>query len=267
MQGPKHLFESEDRWVTSMGACYPGERVVFRGKDLFRDFNEVTWMALLLYGITGRVHEKNQVILFDGIWKLCTSYPDPRLWNNRIAALAGTSRSTAALGVGAATAVSEASIYGGRPGIRAIDFLFRAKAKLDNGADLDGFVVAEFQEYRVVPGYGRPVVERDERIEPLMALASELECSKGPYVKLAFRIEEILLESRWPQYMNIGALSAALGADQGLSTNELYQCAVPAFSAGMFPCYLDALNKPEGAFLPLRCSRLKYGGKSRRTWS
>lgn len=266
MQGPKFLLDTEDRWVTSMGAWYPGDRVVLRGKDLLHDFKDVTWMALLLYGITGRIFSKKHALLFEGMWKICASYPDPRLWNNRVAALAGTVRSTGALGVGAATAVSEASIYGRRPDVRAFDFLLRSKAKLDEGADLKGLIVAELKKYRVVPGYGRPVVRRDERIEPLMAMATKLGFSAGPHVKLAFEIEETLLKGRWRQQMNIAALAAALSADQGMSRSEYYQYTVLAFSAGMFPCYLDALEKPGGAFFPLRCSRLKYAGKGRRGW-
>ena len=51
-----------------------------------------------------------------------TSYPDARLWNNRVAALAGTARSTGTLGIAAALAVSEAKIYGGAHNLRAANF-------------------------------------------------------------------------------------------------------------------------------------------------
>src|SRR5919106_230924 len=88
MRGPEQLFESEDHWVTSMGAWFPGERVVLRGKDLFHDLKDLSWMALLLFGITGRIPDERQVRLFEGIWALSTSFPEPRLWNNRVAALA-----------------------------------------------------------------------------------------------------------------------------------------------------------------------------------
>jgi citrate synthase len=267
VQGPKHLLESEDHWVTNIGAWYPGERVVLRGKDLHHDFNDVPWMALLLYAITGRVFDKKQALLFEGMWTLCASYPDPRLWNNRVAALAGTTRSTGALAVGAATAVSEASIYGRRPDVQAFDFLVRTKAKLHNGADLRGLIAAEQQKYRIIPGFGRPVVRRDERIEPLMTMAGELGFSEGAYVKLAFEIEGILLKNRWRADMNIAVVAAALAADQGLFVNEYYQYTILAFSAGMIPCYLGALHKHQGTFFPLRCSRLKYKGRSRRAWS
>src|SRR5699024_10228932 len=249
-----------------MGAWFPGERVVFRGKELLYELNDLSWMELLFYGITGRIFNKKQMRLFEGIWTLCTSYPDPRLWNNRVAAQAGTVRSTATLAVSAANAVTEASIYGHRPILQAVEFLFRAQQSLEQGNDLAELIKAELKKYRVIPGYGRPITRKDERIEPLMALAEELGFSKGPYVKLVFDIEKILLQGRWRLYMNIAALSAALIADQGLSCREYYHYAILSFSAAMFPCYLDTLKKTEGSFFPLSCDRIQYEGKSRRTW-
>ncbi|MDQ3775887.1 MAG: hypothetical protein M3461_16805 [Pseudomonadota bacterium] len=266
MRGPHYLLESEDRLITRMGAWFPGERVVFRGKDLFHDLKDSSWMGLLLYGITGRLLTDNQIRLFEGIWTLCTSYPDPRLWNNRVAALAGAVRSTAALGISAANAVSEASIYGGRPIIRAIDFLFRAKAQLDQGVDLTAVVRKELHNYKSICGYGRPITRTDERIEPLMALAKELHFSQGPYVQLAFAVEDILLNNRLRLHMNIAAVAAALAADQGLSGREYSHYSVLSFSVGMLACYIDAMNKPEGTFFPLRCDRVIYAGSPRRHW-
>jgi len=267
MNGPQRLLDHEDHWVTSMGAWFPGERVVFRGKDLFHDLKDLRWMALLLYGITGRMFDENQVRLFEGMWVLSTSYPDPRLWNNRIAALAGTARSTAALAIGAANAVSEASLYGRRPDIRAIDFLLRTQVQLSKGADLEELVTVELKKYRRIFGYGRPVTSKDERIDPMITLARELGFSEGSYVRLAFAVQGILLQGRWRLYMNIAALLAALAADQGLSRHEYYQFMVLSFSGGMFPCYIDALNKPQGTLFPLRCDRIKsVDGKPRRMW-
>ena len=99
MQGPKQLLASEDRWVTKMGAWFPGERVVFRGKDMFHELKDISWLSLLMYGITSRRLNQRQLRLFEGVWTLCISYPDPRLWNNRVVALAGTARSTATLAI------------------------------------------------------------------------------------------------------------------------------------------------------------------------
>ena len=127
MRGPQTLLDAENNWETDLGAWFPGERVVFRGKDLFQELGNSSWMGLLLFGITGREFNEKQIRLFEGIWTICSSYPDPRIWNNRVAALTGTVRSTSTLAVSAGNAVSEALIYGRRPVTYSIDFMFRAK--------------------------------------------------------------------------------------------------------------------------------------------
>jgi len=266
MQPKKTLKNFEDHWVTNVGAWFPGDRVVFRGKDLFHDLKDLSWMGLFLYGITGRIFSNNQLLLFEGLWRISSSYPDPRLWNNRIVALAATSRSTGNLGVSAAIAASEAEIYGQNPIIKAIDFLYRAKKNLDQGAEIKDVVSAEFQKYRGIFGFGRPLVRTDERIKPLMALVNELGFEKGFYVNLVFQIEQILKTERRRLSMNIAALDAALAADQGLSPQEFYQYSILCFTGGMMPCYQDAVHKPAGTFFPLACNRLHYQGADKRVW-
>lgn len=265
--GHQTLLDYEEHWPTNVGAWFPAERVVMHGKDVFTELKDLSWMAYHLFGITGRIPNEKQVRLFEAIWMLTTSYPEPRLWNNRIASLAGTTRSTAALGIGAATAVSEAVVYGNRVNMRAIDFWLRIGPQLEQGADLKELIVAEMKQYRGIPGYGRPLTRHDERIKPMMELAEKLGFADGRYVKLAFEVEEILIESRYRMYMNITALDAAFAADQGFSRHEYHRYMILTFSAGMFPCYADAINKPEGAFFPLRCDRIQYKGKApRRKW-
>jgi citrate synthase len=265
MKNAQMLFEYEDHWETKMGAWFPGERVVVRGKDLFTELKDLRWMALLLYGITGRMPTEKQVRLFEAIWALTISYPDPRLWNNRIAALGGTTRTTAALAIGAATAVSEALIYGNRINMLTIDFFLRLKTQMDKGISLIEVVERELKLYGKIGGYGRPIVRQDERIKPLMALVEELGFAERPYIQLAFAVEKILAQRKGLS-MNISGVAAALAVDQGFSRHEYHQYLVMGFSAGMFPCYADAKAKPEGCFFPLRCDRIQYEGKPRRVW-
>lgn len=266
MKGFRLLAEHEDCWKTTMGLVFPAERVVFRGKDLFNELKDMKWMELLLYGITGRQFTENQIRLFEGIWVLCTSYPDPKIWNNRVAALAGTARSTATLGVSAAIALSEATLYGRRPDIRSIDFLIRTKKQLDDGAQLDQIIRSELKQYRGIMGYARPLVNSDERISPLMKLANELGFGKGQYVQLAFDVEDVLQKKRYRMKMNVAALIAALAADQGFSPREYYLYMVLSFTAGMFPCFIDTDSRSEGMFLPLSCDHISYDGPPPCTW-
>jgi len=133
MNGPDLLQENTDRLKSSMGACFPGQRTIFRGHDLHAELKDMDWIELYVFGITGRRFTPLQLRLLHAIW-VVTSYPDARIWNNRVAALAGSARSTGNLGIAAALAVSEASIYGRGIDIRAIEFLTCARKALDNGA-------------------------------------------------------------------------------------------------------------------------------------
>lgn len=266
MKKPAALLSVEDRWETRMGLSFPGERAVYRGKDLFHDLKHLSWMQLYLYGITGRNFTEQQSKLFESMWILGTSYPDPRIWNNRVGSLAGTTRGTAISGLSAAIAVSEASIYGGRPNIRSINFFLRAKKALDKGLALQEIVEQELKKYRNIYGYGRPIVNGDERITPMLERAKELNLANGPHTKTAFEVEQILLHGRWRMRMNITGLCAALSADQGLSEREHFMFTAPCFTAGIIPCFIEAYERQEGTFLPIRCDRIQYEGITRRRW-
>lgn len=259
MKGPELLKEFEDNWVTAMGAWFPGERVVLRGKDVLSELNHHRWMEYLIFAITG-VESPRLARLVEGIWTISTSFPDPRLWNNRVAALAGTARSTGVLAVAAGVAVSEATIYGLRPIKGAIDFLYRVDRERAQGHQIKELVQKELKKYRAVYGYGRPLVRADERIAPLMEFAKSLGAGEGKFIKLAFEIEDYLKNSRLKYQMNIAAVAAGLLADEGVLPTEEYYFATLSFAAGMFPSYIDALDKPEGAFFPLRVDRIACKG-------
>jgi len=265
MSGPGMLEEHVGKLVTSAGAFFPGERVVFCGHDLHTSLKDLDWAELYLFGITGRRYTSQQMIVVQAFWRH-TSYPDARIWNNRVAALAGSTRSSGNLGIAAALAVSEAKIYGRGVDIRACEFLTRARIQVDGGADLEALVRVELKEKRGIAGYGRPIVAADERIAPMMALLHEQGLDDGPHLKLAYKVEKILLEGRWRMRMNYAALAAALAADFGMSPREYYFVSLMAFLAGMPPCYLDSVDKPEGQFLPLPCSMLSFEGIPRRRW-
>lgn len=271
MTSPDKLIDAEDNWQTTMGLSFAGERVVIRGKDLFTELKDMSWIELLLFSITGRKLSKNEIKLFEGIWVLCTSYPDPRVWNNQIASLCGTARSTCALALGAGTAISEAKIYGGQPILGCFNLLVRINKLLKNGGTLEEILSQEL-EHKPIPGYGRPICKSDERIQPLKELAVDTGFSKGEHYLLAFRIENALhsiSEKRgknWRINMNAAALMSAFLADMNLSAEQCHQSMTLCFSVGMFPCFSDSASKNEACFLPLPCNRLRYNGKKLRNW-
>jgi hypothetical protein len=263
--GPALLQENVGVLKSRMGTFYPGSHVIYRGHDLHKDLKDMDWVELYLFGITGRRFTREQLRLMHSIWTY-TSYPDVRLWNNRVAGLAGSSRSTGTLGLAAAMAVSEASIYGRGSDMRAIDFLIRTLRKLDEGGDLDECIRLELELHRSISGYGRPLVNADERIEPLLALAKSLGLDQGPYLRLALAVEEKLLAGRWRMKMNYAGVVAPLVADIGLTPREYYLYLFPAFLAGMPPCFIEASDRAEGTLYPLACSDILYDGQPQRNW-
>lgn len=266
MNGPEFLQTQAGRVRTAMGAFFPAEqRVVFRGQDLHADLKDLGWLELTLLGITGRRFTPQQLRMMEGLC-VFTSYPDPRIWNNRVAALAGTARSTGALGVSAALAVSEAHIYGRGNEVQAITFFQQANQALEAGGSLDDCLDREMQTYGRIAGYGRPLVNADERIAPTMELARSLGLADGPHVALAFAVEQHLLSRGRNLRLNYGGLISAFGADLGFSTKEFYLFMYPVFLAGMYPCFSEAAQKPEGSLFPLPCDQVAYEGVPRRRW-
>lgn len=260
LKGPRLLSHYEDNWETAMGACILGEgRIILRGRDLLTELNELRWSELLVFAVTGK-ESQTLARLVEALSVICTSFPDPRLWNNRVAALGGTTRTTGSLVVNAASTVSEADAYGVRVGKRAFDVFHRFKEKLDEGEKLEDLIKQELKNYKVVSGYGRPLLYKDERIEPLLKFAKSIGCADGPYVKLALDISDYFENSRYPYLINAAALMAALLADQGLSAEEAYYLVTQTFVTGMFPCYIDAINHPEGTLFPLSANRIDYTG-------
>lgn len=249
-----------DRMPTRMGQAFVGTRAVFRGQDLHAELRHMDWMALFVHGITGRHHSETQVKLLHALW-VCTSYPDARLWNNRTAALAASARSTPGLGIAAALAMSEATIYGGHPYVSSIDFLIRARQQ----GDLAAFVEAELAQGRIY-GYGRPIASIDERLPWVLGIARELQLDDGPHLRIALEVEQLLVARNPKLRMNYAALMSALCADLGFSRTEMHHFQVPVFLAGMSPCFVEAAERPAGATFPMSCAHIAYEGPARRRW-
>jgi hypothetical protein len=248
-----------------VGSFVPGERAVFRGYDLHRDLGNIHWVELLFFSASGKRYTPAQVRVLNAMM-VFTSYPDTRLWNNRVAALAGSARSTGNLAMSAAQAVSEAAIFGRQIDYRALDFLTRARAVKERGEDLSEFVSIDLASHRSIAGFGRPITAKDERMAPLLKLLAEEGLDQGLFIQVAREVEAVLQARRLRISMNYAGLAAAVCGDFGMTPEEYYLGAFPVFVAGMIPCYLEAHEKPAGAIMPLRCEEVEYVGPVARPW-
>ncbi|MCK9468542.1 MAG: hypothetical protein M0Q49_03910 [Porticoccaceae bacterium] len=265
--GPHRLRFFRNNWPSDKGAWFPGEKVQFRQKALFEDFEDSSWMTLFLYGIKGEMPSPENAAMVEAIWSLTTSYPDPRLWNNRVASLAASTRSTGSLGIAAALAVTEAKVYGTRPVYLASRFLRETARREAAGEKLADIILPHLKKHRYLPGFGRPITSRDERIGPLMQRAEKLGAGEGEHLALMHRIMAILDGKRYRIKPNIAIYVAALLADLGYTPRQAYYIIVLAFATGMMPCYIDAGEKPEGCLFPLQCTDIRYEGHHKRRLS
>lgn len=266
IKGKEILIDSEDMWRSSMGGSVPGERAVFRGKDVFSEFKDSSWLELQYFCITGKMPSKAAAKFLNGMYCMCFNYPDPRIWCNRVSALAATTSSTAQLAVSASSSVTEAEIYGGPTGIKAMEFLFGLKNEIDNGSSMSKVIKEELKKNKAIFGYGRPVLPVDERVKPALDLLAELNLDKREFIQLILEVDKFLRNSRYKLQLNIAGVFAAFCADEKLKSKDIYYLTVTSFSIGMLACYLDASEKPPGSFFPLRCNRISYNGNKNRNW-
>lgn len=265
MRGPEFLQQFVGRIKSDMGGVVPGSHAAIRGRDLHSTFKNAEWMDLYMFAITGRRFSEAELALLQSIW-VYTSYPDARIWNNRVAALAGSARSTGNLALSAALAVSEASVYGRGIDIRAFTFLRKTYDTITRGGILSDCVNAELNAHRGIAGYGRPLTSRDERIPPILARAQELGLDHGAYLRLAFEVDDFLTKNRWRMRINYAAVAAALVADMNISPQQFYLYGFPTFLGGMPGCYLESLAEPTGTLFPIRCDDIAYEGRQERVW-
>lgn len=266
-------------WRTAAGNWFPGERIVLHGVDVLASMTGKSWMEVILLAITGKIPERRAAEFLDAVLALSGSIPDPRLWNNRIAALAGIARSTPALGMSAGMAASDAMIFGFQPMMGAHNLMLEVANQLAGGADLDTIIRARLafdpvgrpgagkhRSLAIFPGYGRPVATGDERIPAIMELVHQYGHGDGRFVTLAFQIETGLQQQGLPLRLNTGGLIAAICADQGMSALQLYYYVSHCFYVSLAACNADALRHDIGSFFPLRCAQIEYQGVAERKW-
>ncbi|MFT3856072.1 MAG: citrate/2-methylcitrate synthase [Aquabacterium sp.] len=264
--GPDILAYHADALHTRVGAAFPGSRAVFRGHDLHRDLKDMDWLALCAFGIFGRHVPADQLKLFSSVW-VWTSYPDARLWNNRIAALAGSTRSTPSLAISAGQAITEATIFGRGNEFRAHDFFLKTrKALAETGIPLAEYMTRFLTEGGRLAGYGRPISSVDERMPLTLDMARRLGLADGPHLALAFEIDAYMVATQRPLRMNLSALLSAFAADFGWSPREFNLLMYTCFLAGMYPCYLEAADQPPQALFAVRCEDVVYEGTAPRAW-
>lgn len=260
----KRFADQRDRISSTSGGWSSDGRATLHGFDIHHELvPNASWMQTVALAVTGRFYSTLQARLMEAML-VVTGYPDPRLWCNRVAALAGSARVPAAASLASGLASSEATIYGWQAEYHAACLLQRANRIYHESGEssLRTFIKANIRKSGSVYGFGRPVVHVEERIAPIDAMAQRLGIPSGPHRETAECIERMLKKHR--QILNYGGYVAVRLLDLGFSPLEVYRISVIGFYIGLLPCYIEAFDKEPGTFLPIACEDILYEGRDER---
>lgn len=254
------------RIISSKGGWKIGEGVQSCGFDIMKDLvGKKSYMQMVMLNATGRLPSKALADWVEAI-HICLSWPDPRIWCNRIGALAGTSRTSSVAASTLGTLAAESVSYGIKPLISGVEFIQYAQRQIATGISVAHFMQEELKKHGGKPhimGYIRPLAKGDERIPSMEQVTKELGFEIGEHLSLAYEVEKELIKSHGER-MNINGYMSAFLSDQGYTAQEVYQIFSFLVVSGVTACYIDANERLAGGFSPLKTTDIVYKGPALR---
>ena len=254
------------RIVSRRGGWKIGEGVQCGGFDMMEDLvGKTSYMQVVVLNATGKLPTKNLADWLEAV-HICLSWPDPRIWCNRIGALAGTSRTSCVAASTLGVLAAESSSYGIKPLISGVEFIQHAYREVSKGLSVPEFITEEVKKYAGKPylmGYVRPIAKGDERIPAMEAVTKNLGFEIGEHLKLAYQIEAEL-NAKYDETMNINGYMSAFLSDQGYSSTETHRIFSSLVISGVTACYTDTVDRVEGGFSPLKTAEIAYKGAALR---
>ncbi len=256
--------ENRDRVTSRSGGWTIGGETTLHGYNIHQELtHQVSWMQALLLSITGQLFDAKQARLIEAIF-VATGYPDPRLWCNRITALAGSAQCPAGAALAVGVASAEAKVYGGQAeyyAARAFSLCRRIFQEQGEKA-LMTHVKAVLKRERVMFGFGRPLTRVEERIAPIERMAKDLGIEDGSHLSTVKYMEGEL--KRYRLVLNFAGYATARLLDLGLTAHQVHQFLTVCFYIGLPPCYIEAFENEPGTFLPIACEDILYEGREER---
>ncbi|MGJ8691178.1 MAG: hypothetical protein ACSHW0_01705 [Thalassotalea sp.] len=252
--------------ISSRGGWKIAEGVKCCGYDMMTELvGKASYMQVVILNATGRLPSRALADWVEAI-HICLSWPDPRIWCNRIGALAGSSRTSCVAASTLGVLAANSSSYGIKPLISGVEFIQHAFQQISSGMNVTNFILEEVKKYGGKPflmGYVRPIAKGDERIPAMELVSKNLGFEVGQHLTLAYEIEKEL-NARYDETMNINGYMSAFLSDQGYTPQEVYRIFSFIVISGVTACFSDAEQRLEGGFSPLKTSDINYNGQAYR---
>jgi len=261
-----HNEDNEHQQIkSSVGGWRIGKGVNSHGYDLLKDLvGKHSFFEVLILHATGRLPENNFHIFVENV-HLAMSYPDHRIWCNRIASLGATSGLEPCSSTLLGTMAQDSTGYGVGTLTACGQFLIKINEGLSHRT-LKDLLETEIKKTRGKPkiiGYSRPIANGDERIAALKQVAVEQSLKTGKYEKLAFDIDHYLT-GNYNESINFSAYVSAVMLDNGYTCDEIERIYTFVVALGALACYRDYSSQDSLAFKPLKITDLEYTGKQPR---
>jgi hypothetical protein len=263
----KTRYWDERRGVirTQKGGSTFGQGAISHGYSVLGELlGDASFFQVLILNVTGRLPERRLAEWVEGTF-ICMSWPDPRIWCNQIGTLGGTLRASPVAAITAGSLASDSHMYGPGTALSATRFITQAKKMIEAGYSVEQLIEKEGKRggRLNIPGYARPIIRGDERVEAMQKLADALGFKVGLHLALAYEIQEILLKN-YGESLNLAGYMTAFLSDQGFTAQEVYRTCSLCVNGGVHACYSEAADRAPESFLPLRCDDIEYQGEAER---
>lgn len=254
--------------ISKKGGWRVGSGVESHGYDLINELvGHYSYMQVVVLNATGKMPSRKLADWLEAI-HICLSWPDPRIWCNRVGALGGSAKASPIASVCSGTMAADSKSYGIRPLVEGVSFITGALKEISRrNISVEGYIEEEISRRGGKPffmGYARPLAKGDERIGAMEGVTKKLGFEIGPHLELAYEIEKVLL-LKFDETMNINGYGSAFMADQDISAVEIYRVCSVLVASGVAASYVDNIDEEAGLFSPLRVSDISYEGKKSRS--
>lgn len=254
--------------VSKKGGWRIGRGIESHGYNLIDDLvGHHTYMQIVVLNATGRMPSRNLAEWMEAA-HVCLSWPDARIWCNRIGALGGSANAGPIPTVSGGLMAQDSTAYGSRTLVGGLKFISKALKTINSRKiSVEEFVEEEVRKSGGKPflmGFARPIAKGDERVNALDRVASNLEFEHGSHLKLAFQIEKEL-SCRFDETMNINGYVSAFMCDRGYTASEASRLFAVVVASGITACYVDNIDNGPGMFAPIRTADVIFEGKSSRS--
>jgi len=253
---------------TTKGGWKIGNGISIHGHSLLDELvPNCSWFQIWILSVTGKLPERRLADWTETVWS-CLSYPDPRIWCNQVAALAGTSRCSPVSATSAAVMTSDAMLYASWAAKHAAKFFEDTLPLWTSGKTIEEILSSRPMNSKgcpIVPGFSRPVANGDERIPLVEKQTLRFGFEKGICLQYAYTIHHYLKQN-FNEEINGGGYVPAFLLDQGMTPEDIYNFYSMGVQAGAMSCFIDAKLRPPEAFLPMKCDDIEYVGINFRTY-